>query len=204
MATFENPGKSITVKWFLEHKDYPHRDYCLIWPFVRISDGYGGASLDGRTVRAHRVMCEMIHGPAPSERHHAAHSCNRGRDGCVNPHHLTWKTPEENEADKPPRLSKRKLTIEQAHAIRAAKGLERPLDTARRFGTSFSNVVAIQEGRTWREDCRYMPDDDIRAIRRSTEPVSVLAKKYGVSDAAIYRIRKRKAYRTVPDDQPVA
>lgn len=69
---------------------------CIPWPFGRIANGY--PNLNG--TYAHRRICEMTHGPAPSGRHHAAHSCGNGHLACVNPNHISWKTPKENEADK--------------------------------------------------------------------------------------------------------
>jgi hypothetical protein len=54
-----------------------------------------------RTVRrAHRVMCEIAHGPKPAPGFVAAHTCGKGREGCVNPRHLRWASQKENMADK--------------------------------------------------------------------------------------------------------
>lgn len=199
MGNLTDPGKSPGLAWLIAHKDYPHADFCLIWPFARLNNGYGSTTRDGHFERAHRLMCEMIHGPAPAERPFAAHTCNRGHEGCVNPHHLVWKNQEENEADKTHEIGRRKLTIDQAREIRAAKGLERPLDTARRFNTSFSNVIAIQQGRTWKEDKRRVSDDAVIAIRASSEPVADLAARFGCSQSVVYRIRNGKSYTHVCD-----
>jgi len=92
MGNLTDPGKSPGLAWLIVHKDYPHADFCLIWPFARLNNGYGSTTRDGHFERAHRLMCEMIHGPAPAERPFAAHTCNRGHEGCVNPHHLVWKS----------------------------------------------------------------------------------------------------------------
>ncbi len=43
-------------------------------------------------------------------------------------------------------------------------------------------------------------DDEVREIRQSRRPVRALAEEYGVSFAAIQKIRSRRSYRHVPDD----
>lgn len=68
---------------------------CIEWPFHKNPRGYGRLG-DGRA--AHRVMCEMAHGEPPFSNAQAAHWC--GDASCVNPRHLRWATPKENEQDK--------------------------------------------------------------------------------------------------------
>lgn len=89
--------------WLLAHASYAGDD-CLIWPFFR--DPYYGrgriGSFDGnQSVQwAHRVMCEIVHGPPPTPPHQAAHECGKGHEGCVNPRHLSWKTQSGNAMDR--------------------------------------------------------------------------------------------------------
>ncbi len=64
---------------------------CVTWPFSRDRKGYGKIWWEGRCVGAHTIVCAQKHGPRPSEEHHAAHTCNQGHSGCVNPEHLLWK-----------------------------------------------------------------------------------------------------------------
>jgi len=199
-----NGNNGQRAAWIRANLDFPHKDWCLIWPFARSDTGYAIFGEPPRKV--HRLMCEHRHGPAPTPEHHAAHSCDRGHDGCVNPWHLDWKTPSDNQYDRyrdgaAPR-PRYKLTPEQAREIRDLKGLEHTKDTAARYGIRESNVRLIQSGKTWkkdRPDIRQWTDEEIKRIRSS--PVGIkglvkdLAKEFGVTDSTIYRIRNAQSYR---------
>ena len=89
--------KGEPLRWIKEHVAYEGDD-CLIWLFARSNNGYGCLRTNGRKYYAHRLMCELAHGE-PIGRVDAAHSCGRGRDGCVNPKHLRWATRLENMQD---------------------------------------------------------------------------------------------------------
>lgn len=91
---------SETHAWLEDHKDYPH-DYCLIWPFFRESRvGRGIMGHNGKNAWAHRMMCELVNGPAPIDKPQAAHSCGNGDQGCVNPRHLSWANNSENQRQR--------------------------------------------------------------------------------------------------------
>jgi hypothetical protein len=98
----------------------------------------------------HRVICEMVNGPAPSAEHQAAHSCNRGHHGCANPCHLIWKTRSENLLDSSSVLRRFKLNRAKAEEIRGLKGIEQQHVTAQRFGVRECTIKDIQSGRTWK------------------------------------------------------
>jgi len=87
-----------TQEWIEAHVDYPHQDWCLMWPFFRDKNGRAVISTDGAYF-AHTMMCQLIHGDPPSGEHGTAHSCGNGHLGCVNPWHLSWKTQADNLAD---------------------------------------------------------------------------------------------------------
>lgn len=90
----------IPYQWLLEHIGHQARE-CLIWPFARRNQGYGGVvTPDGRMMGAHREMCIQAHGLPPFPDAIAAHSCGNGHVGCVNPKHLGWATTRENSLDK--------------------------------------------------------------------------------------------------------
>jgi hypothetical protein len=84
---------STGLEWLLAHVDRPDGE-CLIWPFTR-DKGDGRARLGDKL--AHRVMCELVNGPAPTDKPQAAHSCGNGHLGCVHPRHLSWATNSENQ-----------------------------------------------------------------------------------------------------------
>jgi hypothetical protein len=131
-------------------------DECLIWPFSRFAkQGYGRISVAQRVTYAHRVMCFLAHGEAPTPGHHAAHSCGNGHLGCVNPNHLAWETPKQNNADKiahgtlvrGTRHYRAKLSADQVREIRART--LGPGDTKRlaeRFGVSHSVIHRVRNG----------------------------------------------------------
>jgi hypothetical protein len=99
MAKSPMAGKGANLQWLKDHVSY-RGDECLVWPFCRDRHGYGQVGINGKLHRAHRVMCELVNGPAPEPTMHAAHSCGNGHLGCINPLHLDWKTPSGNQLDR--------------------------------------------------------------------------------------------------------
>lgn len=93
--TSAKPGE--VQEWMAAHVDH-HGDDCLLWPFSGNWNGYGHLGVNGKVCKAHRVMCTLAHGEPPTPKHVAAHSCHN--PPCVNPDHLSWKTPRENLLDR--------------------------------------------------------------------------------------------------------
>lgn len=130
---------------------------CLTWPFGKDGDGYGMVRVDGKTVAAHRYICELVHGPPPTPEHQAAHTCGNGHEGCVSPVHLLWKTPAENQADRlvhgthnrGERHGGAKLTEAAVREILAMKGKETQINLAERFRVSPTLICSIQTGHRW-------------------------------------------------------
>lgn len=194
-------------RWLEQHLDHQDREFCLIWPLSRAQNGYPTCGANNR-IRPHRIMCERRHGPPPSPAHQAAHSCGKGHLGCVNPWHLNWKTPSENQIERYEQQGAPKprwrLTVEQVDEIRAMKGRERTVDTAARFQCTEANIRQIQSGKTWRQDrmdYRQWTDQEIQRIRNSPTGVKGvvkdLATEFGVSINTIYRIKNAQSYRHV-------
>lgn len=148
------------------------RDGCWLWAGAKSNSknarrAYGQMSLGGRVKYVHRVTYELAHGPIPSwavlvRRVDVCESAC-----CCNPDHWIRK----RRADVPRIASKhgllrsgpahsaavrawaikhpRKLTLEQARAIRAST--EPATVAAERYGVSRWTVWAIRRGRNWRE-----------------------------------------------------
>lgn len=131
-------------------------DECLIWPYAK-ANGYGVLTRDGKTRRAHRLVCEEINGPPPTPKHDAAHSCGKGHLACVTKGHLFWKTRAENQADRirhgtsnrGERHGMAKLTEAEAREIRAIRSAETNTTIAARYGISHRTVSDIQTGKSW-------------------------------------------------------
>ena len=155
MAT--KPGEAAR---FFKEVVLPFRgDECLLWPYAKTPKGYGklgGGSAGGCWIVS-RMACEEFNGPPPSPKHHAAHNCGRGRDGCVNPAHMRWATPKENEADKREhgtlntgeRNGGAKLTEAQARYILSMKGKVTGRMLAKQFGVTFQAISKIHTGTKW-------------------------------------------------------
>ena len=87
------------INWIFKNKDFAG-DACIVWPFAIAESGYPACvSWNGGQTGAHRVMCEMRNGKPSTSDHQAAHSCGKGKNGCINPNHLRWATAKENHAD---------------------------------------------------------------------------------------------------------
>jgi hypothetical protein len=145
-------GKGKCAQWVRAHVGYQGIG-CLIWPYARVTDGYGQMGYMGKMKRAHVMMCELAHGPAP-EGHEAAHNCGNGHLGCVHPKHLEWKTRNDNQRDRAkhnrrPLNGKPRLRPDQIRMIRQLKGQMTQQAIADRFGTSRTNVILIHSGQSW-------------------------------------------------------
>lgn len=144
------------LKWLSEHMSCDIEE-CVMWPFGRGGDGYGRVYDAGSMRLAHRVMCERVHGPSPSDIHEVAHTCGKGRSGCVNAAHLRWATPSENQSDRidhgthsrGDRNAMAKLTEDDVIAIRRRATTERQVDLAAAFGVGQTTISAIVTGQNW-------------------------------------------------------
>lgn len=131
---------------------------CWKWPLSG-DKGYGQVVIKKKRFTAHRLVCERVHGPAPTAKHEAAHTCGKGHEGCVNPHHLVWKTHKENEADKHlhgtvqrgERNGASKLTensIREIKARYAAGGISQEA-LGKQYGVGQAQVARILSGQRW-------------------------------------------------------
>lgn len=72
--------------------------------------------LNPRRKNAARVMCEIIHGPAPGPEYDASHLC-RDNILCICPDHVLWETKRENQArrwrEQDPDIETRGMVVEE-------------------------------------------------------------------------------------------
>jgi|GEM_PF-1060668 len=165
-------GNGKTIQWLRDHANHDG-DYCLIWPFNRNPNGYGQLVYLQKSGYAHRMMCEMAHGPAPSREHEAAHSCGNGHMGCAHPKHLSWKTRSENRLDCQQHGTQRRarsategrLTPAQVLGIKALKGKKTQAEIAFTFGVSEPTIRDIFLGRSHARPPKikfYTPEEDAK------------------------------------------
>lgn len=150
--------KSKTSEFIYAHAKHDNED-CLLWPYGHDGGGYARAKVKGFSTRlAHRIMCEIVHGPAPFDGAVARHKCGMGHEGCVNPTHLEWGSVAQNSADmeahgtKPvgqmvPRAVLNDCKVRKIRALIAQGKSQRFV--ARQIGVCAGTVQAIVERRTW-------------------------------------------------------
>lgn len=149
-------SSSKTMQWIIANKDHESHE-CLIWPFARTKAGYPNMKHNGTYRVASRVMCEIAHGEPEIKSMHAAHSCGNGKGGCINPNHLSWKTAQENEADKTQHgtrytgegCSYSKLTWDMVDSIRADSKTMRNKDMATKYGVSKQTISNVVLNKSW-------------------------------------------------------
>jgi hypothetical protein len=121
-------------------------DECVTWPFAIDRDtGRGKFHHKGKNYWAHRLVCQMTHGPAPADRPLAAHECGNGSVGCVNPRHLTWKSHSENQSDRTKHGTAStgeslNFTPEQIADIRSKYGRFTQMELAAMYGCSLGTI----------------------------------------------------------------
>lgn len=132
-------------------EDRGHDTPCWIWLLGRNRWGYGKATVNGRTVQAHRAVWEELRAPIPDGLQ-LDHLC-RVRE-CVNPEHLEPVTGAVNSR----RGIKARLTSGDVQEIRAAlaAGTSQGVIAAR-FGIARTTVSSIAIGKSWRIDGTTRP-----------------------------------------------
>lgn len=156
----KKPGNGTLLRWIEDNATYAGNE-CLDWPVT--ANGSAGrpipVSYMGKRIGGCRLMCILANGPPPTDKHQAAHSCGNGHKGCINPRHLSWKTPVENAADmlihgtsqRGERHGMAKLNRTQVKEIRARYSTGRiamPI-LAQYFGVSKSMIDLIVKRQRW-------------------------------------------------------
>ena len=137
---------------FLESIKNTADENCILWPFSTTSRGYG--SIRHKVSRgAHAVSLYLRTGKKP-EGMYCLHSCHN--PSCVNPNHLRWGTPKENNQDMI--RAGRSLTGEKNtnSILNEQSVLEIFFDNrsqgeiARSYGVTQSCVSLIKRRKSWR------------------------------------------------------
>ena len=149
-------GQGKPLEWLQTNSTFGGPE-CLEWPYSKMRHGYGHLLYMGSFTPAHRLMCEMVHGAAPTPSHQAAHSCRN--PPCCNPRHLRWATPQENTDDKVLHGTVRHgeacaNTFLSRREVVAIRRLERSGVVQRRiaeaFGVSPQRVNEIVKRKAWK------------------------------------------------------
>ena len=184
---------------------------CIEWTAGTSPSGYGEFYYKGKTRRAHRVVYEMVFGPF-SEDLIVRHTCDNKK--CVNPDHLLLGTQKDNASDRVERqlmpngeaVWSSKLTEKDVLTIRKkyANGVSSSA-LAAEYGLHRATVSSIVYGRTWkhlggniqsRTPRTKLTKDDVKEIRLSDDTHTNIARKYGVSQSQITRIKNGKRRKT--------
>jgi hypothetical protein len=157
-APKEQKAGTDEYEFLVSLKDHQGDD-CVIWPFAAGENGRSLFFHNGQSHWAHRLMCQMVHGPASDDRPLAAHECGNGDQGCVNPRHLNWKSHSENQLDRTRHGTastgaKLNFTPEQIEDIRAKYGIYTQTELAAMYGCSLG---AIQYYLKYREQRGHEP-----------------------------------------------
>jgi hypothetical protein len=146
--------------------------------YVNLSKG-GAVS----ACRVHRLVCIAFHGPAPSEKHHAAHNDGDRANNFFR--NLRWATPSENMMDK---------HLHGTMPIGDANGARRKPD---RLARGLRNGKHTKPERTPRGEAHHsakLTAPEVLAIRKDTRPQRAIAAAYGVSKCAIAGIKAGKTW----------
>lgn len=146
-----------TGEMWLERHVSHEGDECLQWPFGRNRKGYAELKFRGVHMKAGRAICILVNGEPPEQGMHAAHSCGKGHEGCVNPKHLRWATPSQNEMDKVlhktsnrgQRSAMSRLSVVDVLGVRALLKSWPVAKVAKEFGVSRGAVFGISTGKNW-------------------------------------------------------
>lgn len=159
------------LEWLKQRLAEPFGEECVEWPWAKKAGGYGKVNdLSGRPARylyVHRVSCEYVHGPAPSDKPMALHSCDN--PACFNPKHLRWGDHKSNVFDavsrgrnsKPPNSKGggegeanygHKLCNEDVLAIRDSyiPGATSYNSLAKQFGVNHTMIRKIVKQEAWK------------------------------------------------------
>jgi hypothetical protein len=143
-------------------------DGCWLWTRCKGRQGYGYISVEGRGRKATHVSIYLKTGEWPPKGMFVCHSCDN--PPCVNPDHLWIGTCGDNARDM------------------VAKGRN----------VHPNGLPPDKQPRGTRHGSAKLTEDDVRAIRASSEPYLKMAAHYGVDECTIYNVRSRRKWKHIP------
>lgn len=134
-----------TALKFLNDFVDPETDECVLWPYSSHGNGYG-SKIDPHGY-PHQIICRKFHGAVPTSEHEVAHHCGNRR--CINPRHVRWATPLENNNDRKKHgTTGHKLTAAKVRQIKA-RPQENRAELASEFDVDVSTIWHIRSEKTW-------------------------------------------------------
>ncbi|MBB5448286.1 MULTISPECIES: HNH endonuclease [unclassified Paraburkholderia] len=127
---------------------------CWLWRGATTGTGYGKVKHAGHSVTTHRLALTLAAGEPPTPKHEAAHGECHDR-ACCNPAHISWKTRDENRADRKRDGTdtngfRRKLTDLQVLLYKRFSHIGPQAVWARELGVEPRTLAFIRNGRNWK------------------------------------------------------
>ena len=181
---------------FLEKAAKMITDECIVWPFSKDGDGRGRLIIDGKPVRAHRVLWEMVHGELPVRSIFLDPPDTCESVACINPRHLRlgrWSERVRYDRVWPPIVT---CTVEGCDAKHRAKGYcEKHYARVDRYGSPDDRPRLRGEA----HHSSKLTDAEVEAILKDPRSCRVVGKDYNVSHNLIHMVRKGERRASVGD-----